>query len=152
MQQIVVPLSSAAKCFANQAILNSVLRFFDSYSQAGRVLGQLPASKCGETAPSLPNIVRFFAVSDDQAKPDNTPQIEVVPIDTFIDDDDNANQGTDKGNVMLGQSLALYGAGRSALVDKNGRLISGNKTRSKAQAAGINEAIVVRTRGEGQGP
>ena len=49
----------------------------------------------------------------------------------------NANRGTVRGDGMLERSLQQYGAGRSALADRNGVLIAGNKAVAKAQELGI---------------
>jgi hypothetical protein len=38
----------------------------------------------------------------------------------------NANKGTERGLKALDHSLRQYGAGRSILVDKHGRIIAGN--------------------------
>jgi DNA modification methylase len=43
-------------------------------------------------------------------------------------DNKNANLGTDRGRKMIAESLAKYGAGRSILIDRSGRVIAGNKT------------------------
>ena len=48
---------------------------------------------------------------------------------------------------MLAKSIEDFGAGRSILVDKNGVVIAGNKTREQMVAAGITDAIVVETDG-----
>lgn len=44
----------------------------------------------------------------------------------------NANKGTPRGLQMVEDSLRTYGAGRSILVDKQGRTIAGNKTLQSA--------------------
>lgn len=50
---------------------------------------------------------------------------------------------------MIERSLRKLGAGRSILLDKNGRIIGGNKTNEAADAIGLNdEMIVVRTSGD----
>ncbi len=49
----------------------------------------------------------------------------------------NANRGTARGRQLLGASLRAYGAGRSILVDRAGRVIAGNKTLAEARAHGI---------------
>lgn len=49
-------------------------------------------------------------------------------ISDLIPDDRNANKGTERGNGLLERSLQQYGAGRSILIDKNNRIIAGNKT------------------------
>ena len=40
----------------------------------------------------------------------------------------NANQGTDRGRAMVKDSIAQDGFGRSGLIDRNGKIIAGNKT------------------------
>lgn len=47
-------------------------------------------------------------------------------------DDMNANAGTERGRYMVAHSLETYGAGRSILADKNGKIIAGNKTLESA--------------------
>lgn len=66
----------------------------------------------------------------------------------LIQDDKNANQGTIVGDRMIGQSIKTLGLGRSVLVDKDGRLIAGNKTQKKALEEGIENAIIVETDGK----
>ena len=58
----------------------------------------------------------------------------------------NANRGTDRGREALEQSLTSYGAGRSVLTDRRGRVIAGNKTVERAKALNI-PLRVVRTDG-----
>jgi len=59
----------------------------------------------------------------------------------------NANEGTEYGTGMLEDSLRFYGAGRSILVDKNGKIIAGNKTAEMAGQIGIEDVEVVQTDG-----
>lgn len=66
----------------------------------------------------------------------------------FTPDDKNANKGTERGFAMLDDSLRKYGAGRSILVDKHGRVIAGNKTLLRAVDIGLEDAIVVPTDGK----
>jgi hypothetical protein len=61
----------------------------------------------------------------------------------LLPDINNANNGTDAGKLMLDHSMEELGAGRSVLVDKNGRLISGNKTALAAAEAGIEDVLLV---------
>lgn len=65
----------------------------------------------------------------------------------FVEDPRNANKGTERGKKMLDKSIAELGAGRSILVDKNGVVIAGNKTRQAMVEAGIVKAKVVETDG-----
>jgi hypothetical protein len=59
----------------------------------------------------------------------------------------NANRGTERGRNLLKRSLQDLKAGRSILVDRNGTVIAGNKTREAAIAIGMKDAIVVETDG-----
>ena len=42
-------------------------------------------------------------------------------------DTKNANKGTERGRYMVEASLRETGAGRSIVLDKDGRIIAGNK-------------------------
>lgn len=53
--------------------------------------------------------------------------IEVVNIDDLIQDDHNFNKGTEAGAELIGRSFKEHGAGRSVFIDKNNRLVGGNK-------------------------
>ena len=75
------------------------------------------------------------------------PEVELTDLSALTPDDRNANKGTQRGTGMLEDSLRKYGAGRSILTDKNGRIIAGNKTAEGAASIGLDEAIVVRTDG-----
>jgi hypothetical protein len=70
-----------------------------------------------------------------------------VKLSELTPDNINANKGTQRGSGMLEKSLRDYGAGRSVLVDKAGRIIAGNKTIEAAGAIGLDDAIVVETDG-----
>lgn len=69
-------------------------------------------------------------------------------VTDLIGDDRNANIGTEYGDRILEKSLSKLGAGRSVLVDKDGRLIAGNKTALKCAEIGIDKAIIVETTGD----
>jgi len=69
-------------------------------------------------------------------------------ISDFTPDPSNANRGTERGRALLEQSLRQYGAGRSILVDRNGRIIAGNKTLQTAGEIGLDDVIVVQTDGK----
>lgn len=62
-------------------------------------------------------------------------------------DENNANKGTERGIHMLEHSLREYGAGRSILLDKKGRVIAGNKTVERAADLGLDEVLVIQTDG-----
>lgn len=57
-------------------------------------------------------------------------------------DSRNANRGTERGLGLLDKSLRRYGAGRSILVDREGRVIAGNKTLERAAELGLQVRVV----------
>ena len=69
-------------------------------------------------------------------------------ISELIPDHANANKGTERGRYALEASLRQYGAGRSILLDKNGRIIAGNKTVEVAADVGLDDVLVVQTDGK----
>lgn len=83
-----------------------------------------------------------------ETKTKAAPEVELTDLSALTPDDRNANKGTQRGTGMLEDSLRKYGAGRSILTDKNGRIIAGNKTAEGAASIGLDEAIVVRTDGK----
>jgi hypothetical protein len=68
-------------------------------------------------------------------------------LEQLTPDDLNANKGTARGRGMLEESLQRFGAGRSILVDKKGRVIAGNKTLETAVELGL-KLKTVHTNGE----
>ena len=73
---------------------------------------------------------------------------DVVSIADLVPDDKNANTGTLRGASALEHSLRHYGAGRSVLVDRNNRIIAGNKTIETAASIGLEDAVLVETTGD----
>ncbi|MGE3843025.1 MAG: DNA modification methylase [Vicinamibacterales bacterium] len=61
----------------------------------------------------------------------------VSSLEDLSFDPKNANRGTDRGRSLLAASLKDYGAGRSVLADRLGRVIAGNKTVKQAKALGL---------------
>jgi hypothetical protein len=70
-----------------------------------------------------------------------------MKVSDLIPDRRNANKGTKRGHAAVAHSLREFGAGRSILIDREGRIIAGNKTAANAAAAGIDDVIVVQTDG-----
>lgn len=68
-------------------------------------------------------------------------------INELIPDDLNANKGTEYGEHLIDKSFRELGAGRSVLLDKNNRLIAGNKSTLKCAEIGIEDVIIVETDG-----
>ena len=73
---------------------------------------------------------------------------EDLTIADLVPDNKNANMGTERGAGALEHSLRHYGAGRSVLVDKNNRIIAGNKTIETAASIGMENAVLVETTGD----
>ncbi|MFA6718855.1 MAG: hypothetical protein WCS15_07225, partial [Prevotella sp.] len=59
----------------------------------------------------------------------------------------NFNKGTEYGQHLIEESLRKFGAGRSILLDKNNRIIAGNKTIENAAIVGLENVIIVETDG-----
>jgi hypothetical protein len=57
-------------------------------------------------------------------------------------DPQNANRGTSRGRDALLASLQAYGAARSIVIDRHGRIVAGNKTVEQARALGLRLQIV----------
>ncbi len=76
------------------------------------------------------------------------PKVETIKLVDLRPDDGNANRGTERGTYMLRRSLEKLGAGRSILLDKNGRIIAGNKTAESAADVGLDDVLIIRTRGD----
>ena len=74
--------------------------------------------------------------------------METVKIQELIPDDKNFNKGTEKGQVLMNRSFENFGAARSVLIDKNNRIIAGNKSKETAEAHGIEDVIVIESGGD----
>lgn len=75
------------------------------------------------------------------------PKIIETSIENLIPDDKNFNKGTQYGDHLMDESLRKFGLGRSILIDKNNRIIAGNKTAEKAADIGFDNVIIVETDG-----
>lgn len=72
---------------------------------------------------------------------------KTISIDELVQDDHNFNKGTEEGQKLIEKSFKELGAGRSILVDKDGKIIAGNKSQIAAQAAGIKKVRVIESDG-----
>ena len=73
---------------------------------------------------------------------------QTINIEELIQDDHNLNKGTKEGQRLMERSFRELGAGRSILVDRDGRIIAGNKSQRAAIAAGIKRVRVIETDGD----
>ena len=63
----------------------------------------------------------------------------------LIFDDKNFNKGTQYGKSLMEKSLSKFGAGRSILIDKNNRIIAGNKTTENFTELGLEKVTIIDT-------
>jgi hypothetical protein len=68
-------------------------------------------------------------------------------ISDLIADDKNFNKGSEFGNSLIEKSFRKFGAGRSILIDKNNRIIAGNKSVENAMAIGMEDVQIVESDG-----
>lgn len=73
---------------------------------------------------------------------------QVINIEELVQDDHNLNKGTKEGQEMIEKSFSELGAGRSILLDKDNKIIAGNKSQQAAIAAGIKKVRVIETTGD----
>lgn len=57
----------------------------------------------------------------------------VIDINELQQDEHNFNKGTSEGQQLMEESFADLGAGRSILIDKDGKIIAGNKSQKAAK-------------------
>ena len=74
---------------------------------------------------------------------ENKVNTEVVDIDDLIQDDHNFNKGTEEGAQLIERSFKDYGAGRSVFIDRNNRLVGGNKAQKGFKGAGFRKVVIV---------
>ncbi len=74
-------------------------------------------------------------------------KITNAKISELIPDDKNFNKGTEYGNALIEKSFQKFGAGRSILLDKNNRIIAGNKSTENFGASGGEDVLIVESDG-----
>jgi hypothetical protein len=68
-------------------------------------------------------------------------------IESLVTDNKNFNKGTEYGDRLMDESLRKFGLARSIVIDKNNRIIAGNKTAEKAADIGFTDVLVVEVDG-----
>ena len=68
-------------------------------------------------------------------------------IESLVPDNKNFNKGTEYGDQLMDESLRKFGLARSIVIDKNNRIIAGNKTAEKAADIGFTDVLVVEVDG-----
>lgn len=69
-------------------------------------------------------------------------------IQSLVFDNKNFNKGTQYGEHLMDESVRKFGLGRSILIDKNNRIIAGNKTAEKAGELGFEKVVIIETDGD----
>ena len=70
-----------------------------------------------------------------------------IKLTDLTPDDKNFNKGSEFGNTLIEKSFRKFGAGRSILIDKNNRIIAGNKSVENAMAIGIDDVQIIESDG-----
>jgi ParB-like chromosome segregation protein Spo0J len=73
---------------------------------------------------------------------------EKIPLDEIHYDEENANVGTDRGDVALEHSISEYGFIEPGILDANNTLIGGNRRTATASDLGMGDATVIDMDGE----
>ena len=68
-------------------------------------------------------------------------------IESLVPDNKNFNKGTEYGDRLMDEALRKFGLARSIVIDKNNRIIAGNKTAEKAADIGFTDVLVVEVDG-----
>jgi hypothetical protein len=69
-------------------------------------------------------------------------------LEDFTPLPDNPNAGTERGSYMTRRSAEKLGSGRSLVADKNGVINAGNHMQEAFVDVGIDDVIVVKTKGD----
>lgn len=70
-----------------------------------------------------------------------------VKVTDLVADDRNFNKGSEIGKVLIQKSVDKFRAGRSILLDKNNRVIAGNKSLEAFIAAGLTDVQIIESDG-----
>jgi hypothetical protein len=73
--------------------------------------------------------------------------VKIAKLKDCKPDPANSNKGSKRGSEMIEASFREYGAGRSILLDRNNRVIAGNKSRLGAIAAGMKDVQIIESDG-----
>lgn len=72
-----------------------------------------------------------------------TPNIEFKKLSELTPDPENANEGSERGRVVLNDSMEEYGFLTPGVVDKDGTVLIGNKRAETAKSLGMDDAIII---------
>lgn len=69
-------------------------------------------------------------------------------VKDLIPDDKNYNKGNEYGESLIAKSFQKFGAGRSILLDKNNKVIAGNKSLQKFAEQGLEDVQIIESDGK----
>ena len=69
---------------------------------------------------------------------------KTIKLNELVHDDKNFNKGSEVGAELIKKSFSKFGAGRSILIDKNNRIIAGNKS---VEFSGIDDVQIIESDG-----
>lgn len=72
---------------------------------------------------------------------------KILDVSELLNDDENFNLGTEEGMELLNKSISELGFGRSILIDKNNKVIAGNKSLDISRLSGLKRVRVIETEG-----
>lgn len=72
----------------------------------------------------------------------------MTKVSELIPDDKNFNKGNEYGESLIAKSFQKFGAGRSILLDKNNKVIAGNKSLQKFAEQGLEDVQIVESDGK----
>lgn len=79
---------------------------------------------------------------------DKKIQVHETTAEELISDDKNINLGSLEGKEMIEHSFEKHGAGRSILIDKNNKIIAGNKSLDGFVHSEGKKIVIVETTGD----
>ena len=69
---------------------------------------------------------------------------EIKTVNDLEFDNKNFNKGNEQGKALIKKSIEDFGTGRSILVDKNAKIIAGNKTTENFKELGFEKVKIVK--------
>ena len=72
---------------------------------------------------------------------------KTIKVADLIPDDKNFNVGNAQGAALINKSITKFKFGRSILIDKNNRIIAGNKSVENAMSIGMDDVQIVESDG-----
>lgn len=71
------------------------------------------------------------------------PKPTTVKLSDLLPDGHNANRGTERGSYMIRRSIEKFGFAEAGTLDKNNRIVGGNKRTEASADLGLSEDVIV---------